>query len=29
MRVAVSVNGTAQIRAFLDGDRMLYEEPGY
>lgn len=29
MHVAVSASGTAQIRSFHDGDRLLYAEPWY
>ncbi len=29
MKVAVSADGTAQIKAFLDGDKLVYREPLY
>ena len=29
IRVALAADGTAQIKALLDGDKPLYEEPLY
>ncbi len=29
MKVAVAENGTAQIKSFLDGDKVVYREPLY
>jgi hypothetical protein len=29
IRLAIAANGTAQIKALMDGDKMLFAEPLY